>query len=799
MTASFLARSVDRIGPVSARLEFLQNRFAALFPNRFNSIVRSPRTDRWRTEPHKFYLTNHHIFQSISCESDRIRGCRWGDQTRFSILDIDVLSIYHNHDALKRLYDALAEIGIDRTKLYRSSKSGGWHIYIFWNDVVDSVQVSQLLRAWITAKGFKFKNGQLELFPSKNGTRLPLQRGFAWLSSSGELIREREHLSLEDALAQFLADLSVSANSPVDVIETAQSQLQTLDVTAQNTNDADLLTDFFDNAADSVDIKDELRWQQGRAYWLEGLTKPDTLHEAILYVGYYLWYGDPTLKVPSLAGRSNARQRQRVLQKWVETKHNGFATRINQGRWQTVHQDIQRAVNWQIADRNTTRIPYLLTERLIDRLIETKINTPEIFQKANEKREKEARDKINRAINEISLSGTEVSIRAIHRITGCSRNTIRRHQDLWLSDGSGDPSPVGGSALFVSPDDSRTTETTPEPMADVYTALTISGVLPFKVNVIATNTGEISRYSVFVLLSQAMGLAQCRLLSDTGARSWCLAHVEVFEKIGGAPKQLSVWSRRIRSAERLKQNAEFTRMLSHFGVTISNESETEDAETMHAISSILRKAMAQEFYSVHEATQFLEKELASCIEQRTKASDIKVELRALPKQSFKFKGIKTVLVNMDSHVGLSGHFYSVPNRLIGATVRCEYDDEQVSIFREDALVAKHSWSIRRGAFTTIQEHMYPDDHPVVRKVLRRILEWSDRVGYDVGRLVLELMDRAEFRLHAVRTAMNILSLEKKVGGKLLNEACAACLQNNALNYRDVKYALERLPATCQQA
>ena len=124
-----------------------------------------------------------------------LRGCHWGQQTRFAVLDIDVGSQYHNAEKLAKLTNALAAVGLS-TNLYQSSDSGGWHVYIPFAEWADSESRTDT-KAWLKALGYEMKGGQLEVFPSGNALRLPLQPGFGWLAPDGNLIRTREELTLE--------------------------------------------------------------------------------------------------------------------------------------------------------------------------------------------------------------------------------------------------------------------------------------------------------------------------------------------------------------------------------------------------------------------------------------------------------------------------------------------------------------------------------------------------------------------------------------------------------------------------
>ena len=118
-----------------------------------------------------------------------IIGVRFGNQTAYAMVDIDVGSDYHNADGLKAIQEALEMSGLVRSVLVRSSWSGGWHLYYPLPELVSSFSLACSLKHTLEAQGIAVKAGQCEIFPNikpygrpweiteYNGHRLPLQPG----------------------------------------------------------------------------------------------------------------------------------------------------------------------------------------------------------------------------------------------------------------------------------------------------------------------------------------------------------------------------------------------------------------------------------------------------------------------------------------------------------------------------------------------------------------------------------------------------------------------------------------------
>ncbi len=418
----------------------------SLYPNRLGSIVRHAGTKNWVTLASKFTLSDKQIIFAVSGESRNFRGCRWNETAPFLVLDIDAGSKYHNEEGLNELKQALWRLGITKTKLYRSSDSGGWHLYIFWSEWASTVDLYTYFKKWFQLEGFEVRPGTLEIFPSANALRLPLQAGFAWLDDQGQIEVERKDFTADAALFQFMADVQANGTDWQLVSQRLQTAIgEHSKASSSQSEQMEEFADMVDDAAREVDLQ---RWKKGQSYWLNGLTKNGQRHEGILFVGYYLWYGDASNGLAALPGRRAAAQRQRLIRQWLELKHNGFCSHIAVGDWQKVEADIERAVAWRRFNAVEERVPYLITERLIDRQMEVRL-TADQLRIANENRERRARLKIKEAAEGLEQAGERVSIRAIHRITRCSVNTIRKHRDLLLSKGSGDLSPGGWRIPFV--------------------------------------------------------------------------------------------------------------------------------------------------------------------------------------------------------------------------------------------------------------------------------------------------------------------------------------------------------------
>jgi transposase len=164
-------------------------------------------------------------------------------------------------------------------------------------------------------------------------------------------------------------------------------------------------------------------------------------------------------------------------------------------------------------------------------------------------------------------------------------------------------------------------------------------------------------------------------------------------------------------------------------------------------------------------------------------------LRPLPAQPFEYGIWRRAKVNIDYHVELDHHYYSVPYGLVGETADARLSAATVEIFVRGRRVASHPRSHARYRATTLAAHR-PESH---RRHLEwtpgRLVAWGEQAGPATGRLVAELMARKPHPEQGYRSCLGILRLGRRYGGARLEAACARALAIGAPTYRSVESIL----------
>jgi hypothetical protein len=429
--------------------EFCVAQFLELF-HRHGYIYKPLTGGSWHTANEKWRLPDSEILKAIACAHPKFFiGCRAGKTTRFAVLDIDQKSRFHNKESLDKLLQVLAAAGLGRSSLYRSSYSGGWHLYLFFDEPINSAELRRHLFKLLTLSGFDVGKGQLEIFPHPGdqgsmglGLRLPMQPGFAWLDKKTlEVEHERNDIDATIALELFVDVLDGDANTfedfrrlkaHIELLEKRRAQaaahgrgesssnvvpIRPTQKVLTESEFGEFVRGVFYRLPPGI-IADN--WYKGRLYHLYGLNGPSQRAEAIECVGHYFFYGDPSRDLPAL-GYGYEEERQWAIEEFLRSRNHGQSKDINRGRADAIAQ-AERCAQWRPAHKKTSEPVKYSSERPIS------------WIKENANRKKDARHRIADALDGIKKQKRSFTTVELQKAAGCSRETLYNHKDLWRQD-----------------------------------------------------------------------------------------------------------------------------------------------------------------------------------------------------------------------------------------------------------------------------------------------------------------------------------------------------------------------------
>jgi len=165
-------------------------------------------------------------------------------------------------------------------------------------------------------------------------------------------------------------------------------------------------------------------------------------------------------------------------------------------------------------------------------------------------------------------------------------------------------------------------------------------------------------------------------------------------------------------------------------------------------------------------------------------------LKPLPATKYEFSRWKKARVNIDYHIELEGHYYSVPYQLIHQEVTARYTAGTVEILHGNKRVASHARDDRRGRHTTITEHMPRSHQEYLSWTPTRIIETARKVGAETAAMVEAIMNSRQHPEQGYRASLGIIRLGKRYSNERLEAACARGRKIGALSYRSISSILE---------
>jgi transposase len=324
-------------------------------------------------------------------------------------------------------------------------------------------------------------------------------------------------------------------------------------------------------------------------------------------------------------------------------------------------------------------------------------------------------------------------------------------------------------------------------------------------------TGEVIATQIFVAVLGASNYTYAEATFTQRLPDWISSHVRAFSFFGGATRQtvsdnLKAGVTRACFHEPMV-NRTYADLARHYGTAILparpyRPKDKAKAEVGVQIVGrwILARLRNQRFFSLaalNDAIRGLlvelnNRPLRSWGRSRRDLFDEldRPALIALPDEPYEYAEWKRCRVNLDYHVEIDKHYYSVPYSLVRQEVEARITVKTVEIFLRGKRVASHLRSALSHRPTTVAEHM-PSSHRRYRDwTHERIRRDAARVGPDADTLIDVILRTRPHPEQGFRSAIGILGLVKRYGPDRVDAACARALLLNVRSYKSVAAILK---------
>jgi len=324
-------------------------------------------------------------------------------------------------------------------------------------------------------------------------------------------------------------------------------------------------------------------------------------------------------------------------------------------------------------------------------------------------------------------------------------------------------------------------------------------------------TGEIREASIFVATLGASNYTFAEASLSQDLASWIQSHVHAFEFFQGVAEILvpdnlkDAVTRSCRYEPDL--NATYREMADHYGTVIIPARVAKPRDKAKVESGVLqveRWVLAP----LRHLTLFSLSELNKAIRQQLEVlnhrpfeklqgsrrrlfeSLEKGALKPLPTERFVFAEWKTAKVNIDYHIEVDRHYYSVPYQLIHERVDVRLTDSTVEVFLKGHRVASHVRSYVPGKYTTLREHMPKSHQKHLEWTPSRLLRWAATIGPQTQKLLTFILENRPHPEQGYRSCLGVLRLQKRYSTERLEAACARALVFKAYSYKNVESILK---------
>jgi transposase len=165
--------------------------------------------------------------------------------------------------------------------------------------------------------------------------------------------------------------------------------------------------------------------------------------------------------------------------------------------------------------------------------------------------------------------------------------------------------------------------------------------------------------------------------------------------------------------------------------------------------------------------------------------------QSLPATPYTYAEITRARVNIDYHVSVDDHFYSVPYQLRGEKVTARLTTATLEILHKNRRICTHRRSHARWDFTTLPEHMPKAHRAHAEWTPSRIIDWAARTGETTALLVAEIIKSRPHPEQGYRSALGVIRLVDRYGAVRVEAACRRAVSFQAYRYKYVKSILER--------
>ncbi len=325
------------------------------------------------------------------------------------------------------------------------------------------------------------------------------------------------------------------------------------------------------------------------------------------------------------------------------------------------------------------------------------------------------------------------------------------------------------------------------------------------------HTGEIKRAQIFIAVLGASNYTYAEAVWGQDLFNWIEAHVRAFEFFGGAAEILI--------PDNLKSgvnaacfyepelNATYREMAVHYGTAViparikRPKDKSKGEIGVYVVERwILAALRNRKFFSLEELNRAIKELLKKLNNRKFKKMDgsrlswfetiEKSALKLLPQERYEYALWKKASVNIDYHIEVEKHFYSVPYQLARKKVDVRYTLKTVEVFYNNKRVTSHMRSFSQYKATTVLEHMPEKHKKYLEWTPERIINWGSSIGKSCAAVIENIISSKDHPEQGFRSCLGIIRMSRSYSNDRLEAACRRALAINGCSYKSIKSILK---------
>lgn len=315
-------------------------------------------------------------------------------------------------------------------------------------------------------------------------------------------------------------------------------------------------------------------------------------------------------------------------------------------------------------------------------------------------------------------------------------------------------------------------------------------------SVIDGRTGEVREAQIFVCVLGASNYAYVEATWTQTLPDWIASHIRAFEYFGAAPALLVPDNLKSAIAKACRYEPDATStyadLAQHYGSAVlparpyrPRDKAAVEAGVLLVQRWVLARLRNRQFFSLAELNAAI-RELNTELNRRpfkklpgSRASAFEAldqpAMKPLPASRYEYAEWPRAKVNIDYHIEVDHHYYSVPHPLVRETIQVRLTASTLECFHKERRVAVHVRSYLRGKHTTLPEHM-PKAHQRHREWSPSgLLHWGEQIGPGTRAVVQWQFDHRPHPEQGYRACLGLRELATRFGEARLEAACRRAL------------------------